>query len=437
MDKQKVETLVELSIIFSLLRYSDKLYNKISFLTKEDFIYFGGAYEIVTSFLKETEAFKLLKLRDILPADYLENFEDYIADEDDLDTIVRYAELLREKNILSKAEKQIKILSGKKFTSTQELYEQIKSIQDTIIFGKPVADEIYDISKMMDVFEKEFTSEKIRFGFNFSGQNIDKYIYDFVPGNVVVIGARPNIGKTLLALHISRSNAQLGVPTHFISLEMKPYQIFVRLLSMVSGVSAAKIFKNALNEEEEILVKEAQEYLKQQRMPLYFTSTFDGQLSSIENLMRKSVYENGTKIFVIDYIQLMSNPSYAHTRHLEIASIAQRMKNLAIELDVAIVEISQLSRKLNNISDPQMSDLKESGDIEQAASIVALLGDKGEEIVEEITIGDEIHPVVKKKILFKVDKQRNGPKFSAIVSFDTISFFPVVEEVIFGKPEKK
>lgn len=433
----QIDLVIELSIIFSLVRYEQNLFSRISFLNKEDFVYLKEPFEIVVNNLNQSEAYKLSLLRGHIPVEYIDNYESFVADEDDFDQIVKYANLLREKALLKKVEQKFKLISNKKFSSTEQIYNELKSIQEIIFHNRPSSENIMTIQDILDVFSKEAISQKLSFGFCFGGLDIDKYIYDFVPGNTIVIGARPNIGKTLLSLHIIRKNAEKGIPSHFISLEMKPYQIFTRYISMLSGIPSVKIFRNYLDEEEKIIIEELKKDLLAQKIPIYFTSTFDGSLQNIESLMRKSVFEFGTKLFVIDYLQLMSNPQYNQSRHLEIASIVQRLKNLAIELDVSIVEVSQLSRKLNNKEDPQMSDLKESGDIEQAASLVVLLGDKGEDVIDKVNVGNEEHPIIRKKLLFKVEKQRNGPKFSAIVSFNTIDFSPQVEDILWGSEKSK
>ncbi len=428
--------LIELEIVFSLIRNKD-FYHKISFLVPEDFVYLSKAYDYVVNHRSDPEASLLTDLVsfEFIRKDDIALFDEIVAEGKNLNVTKKYADWLKEKSTLRRIYPKLKTLATKTFVTTGEIYSEIKEIQEEISKSSFKKADILSVEEMADEFFSEL--EKVdgyRFGFRFDGEDIDSYIYDFVPGNVFVIGARPGIGKTLVSLHISYKNALEGIPVHIISMEMTKFQIFGRLISMISKIPAYKIFKKEMSEDEKKLAQYTIEQIKQ--WPIYFTSTHDGSLENIESIIRRSVYENDTKIFFIDYLQLMSNAKFSGNRHLEIGSIAQRLKTLAIELNTSIVEISQLSRRLNE--EPNIDDLKESGDIEQAASLIMLMSNRKEEEIERITLPSGENVVTTKKFLnLYIKKQRNGPLFNAVVSYDTKYFNFKVEEINFNQGKKK
>lgn len=429
--------LIELEIIFSIIKHR-KFYNKVSFLNKEDFEYFGNAYDYITknNALPEVVLLKDLVEQGLIKKEFVDLYDELVPSEGDLNLTQKYASWIKEKSVLKKIVPKVKAISSKTFTSVDQIYFELRNIQEDIAKSHITKTDVLTLDDLAEIFFAEIDKTDVyRFGFRFDGEDLDGYIYDFVPGNVVVIGARPGIGKTLLSLHVAYKLALEDIPVHMISMEMTKFQIFSRLATMLTSIPSYKIFKKELTNDEKQVIKETISQI--QSWPLYFTSTHDGTLDFIESLIRRSAYENGTKVFIIDYLQLMSNPQFSGNRHLEIGSIAQRLKTLAIELDVTIVEISQLSRRLNE--EPNIDDLKESGDIEQAASLIVLMWNKKEEELEKITDsnGNIKSVTTRKYVNFKVGKQRNGPLFKAIVSYDTKTFNFRVEEITFGQDESK
>jgi len=428
--KDQDRYLIELEIIFAIIKHKSKFLGHVNFLEKEYFKYFADAFEYSVKHYLEPVAAILsdLNTRGLLSSEDLELFEQIVPDESDLKITRQYADWLRKSYKREKALNKLQKVTLSKSQDLDSLYKNLKDIIDDISIGTTSSTSILSVEDMYQEFIRDQNKpETYRFGFRFSGHSLDDYVYDMIPGNTIVIGARPGIGKTLLSIHIALQHAIEDTPVHMISFEMTKAQIFGRLISMVSKIPAYKIFKKQLDEDDLEVIKLTTESIKS--WPLYFTSTSDGNVDSIESLIRRSVYENGTKIFIIDYLQLMSNPRFTGNRHLEIGSIAQKLKTLAIELDTCIIEISQLSRKLNE--EPEIDDLKESGDIEQAASMIALLSTVRDEKI------DDYSGIVKRYIKLAVKKQRNGPLFSAIVSYDTRNFEFNVEEFNLGLSNKK
>lgn len=237
--------------------------------------------------------------------------------------------------------------------------------------------------------------------------DVDRTIIDFAPGNTVVIGARPSVGKTSLSIFSALKNAMEGIPVHFFSLEMPPRQLGAKVLNFLTKISSKKILKKDLTYDEKKKLYNATKTLE--TLPVKFTSYPDMPLSTLMQGIRDSRLKYGTQMVFVDYLQLINYSLPNRGRNQEVAYIAQQLKSAAIELDVCIVELSQLSR--NDKAEPTMSDLKESGDIEQAASYIALMWEESSTEFKELK-AKGIQP-----IWFKVDKQRNGEKGRFMLNF--------------------
>jgi len=243
----------------------------------------------------------------------------------------------------------------------------------------------------------------------------------FAAGDLVIIAARPSMGKTSLALNIALLTASQGNGVVFFSLEMPKEQIALRLLSMHSGVPLEKIRAGHLDTGQEDEVRKSRSTLAR----LDITVDDDGMVSmrEIRMRLRKILMKNpGVKVAMIDYLQLMS-ASNIKERHLQIAEISRGLKLLARELNIVIIALSQLNRQLETRVDkrPLLSDLRESGSIEQDADLILFVyrddvykvqkeKEKEKELRAkgmEYKVNINEQPVSKAEII--IGKQRNGP----------------------------
>jgi replicative DNA helicase len=192
------------------------------------------------------------------------------------------------------------------------------------------------------------------------------------PGDLIIVAGRPSMGKTAFALNmVEYITVFLKVPTLVLSLEMSSHQLIERLLSSVSGMDGYHIKRGYLSDFDHDNLKDAGDAL--QAAPLYIDD--QGGLSSIEVIAKakSAVYKWGTCVLVIDYLQLMRGEGY--NQNNIIADISRSMKALAKELHIPVVLISQLSRGTENREEkrPRMSDLRDSGSIEQDADLICML----------------------------------------------------------------
>ena len=221
------------------------------------------------------------------------------------------------------------------------------------------------------------------------------------PSDLILVAARPSMGKTSFVLNIAQYAAiRANVPVAIFSLEMSKDQLVQRMLSAEANVELQKIRTGDLSEEDWIKLVEAAGPLSQ--APIYIDDTPGISVMEMRSKARRLKLEKGLGMIIIDYLQLMSGRGRAENRQQEISEISRSLKALARELSVPVGPLSQLSGAAEARTDqrPMLSDLRESGAIEQDADLVAFL------------YRDEYYnPDTEKKNIAEViiAKQRNGP----------------------------
>jgi len=194
--------------------------------------------------------------------------------------------------------------------------------------------------------------------------------------NLIILAARPGMGKTAVALDFAYQPAKLhNIPVALFSLEMSKLELCGRIMSAESGITSQKINNNTTNPDELNAVINDSKVLD--GVPLYIDDTAALSLVRLRSKAYRLVMEQGVQLIVIDYLQLMSGSGDEGNREQEISVISRGLKALAKELDIPIIALSQLSRQVENRpghgKKPQLSDLRESGAIEQDADMVIFL----------------------------------------------------------------
>jgi replicative DNA helicase len=194
-------------------------------------------------------------------------------------------------------------------------------------------------------------------------------------GNLVILAARPAMGKTAVALDYAYFPASQGIPVAFFSLEMTGKELAGRLMSKESHISSQKINNNLVDTDE--LTALRKDCLVFNNLPLYIDDTPSLTLTRLRSKALRMKREHNIQLLIIDYLQLMSGSSEKDNREQEISKLSRGLKNLAKELDIPVIALSQLSRQVENrpggSKKPQLSDLRDSGSIEQDADMVIFL----------------------------------------------------------------
>jgi len=254
-----------------------------------------------------------------------------------------------------------------------------------------------------DVFEqiKKTCEQKRPFsglptGFSY----LDHLLNGFQGGDLIVIGARPSTGKTALALNFAVSIAQKGYPVGFFSLEMSISQLVIRILALLSKIEGNFIRSGRLEEKE--IERLMNSMAKLQDLPIYLNELTGLNCTELRFIAKKMRSKWNVQAFFIDYLQLISPPR-VENRNQEIEEITRRIKLLARELNVPFILLSQLNRKLEERQDkrPVLSDLRDSGAIEQAADVVGFLYPKGQEEVDLIIAKHRNGPIGEVPLRFK------------------------------------
>lgn len=266
----------------------------------------------------------------------------------------------------------------------------------------------------VDEIEKMAAREGTLTGIGSGYKYLDDLTGGFQNSDLIILAARPSMGKTALALGFAYNAAlKYKVPVGIISLEMSSKQIALRLLSFASNLPLYRIRNARLNKDEWLEIPRAASKLSE--LPIYIDDTPGQTITEVRARARRLQMQYDVQMIVLDYLQLMQPPKRAESQQQAIAAISRQLKGLAKELDIPVIALSQLSRAVETRGGdkrPILSDLRDSGAIEQDADMVMFVfreayykKDKKEDEpvsnVAEIIIG----------------KQRNGPTGTAKLTF--------------------
>lgn len=249
--------------------------------------------------------------------------------------------------------------------------------------------------------------------------DLDSLTQGFQKSDLIIIAGRPSMGKTALGLNIAANiikNSKL--PVLFFSLEMSKQQIMYRLLAMETNINQMRLKTGELYQNDWLKLNKIIKILA--KFPLFIDDTFDLSIQDIRSKIKTIIFEqNQIGLIIIDYIQLMQNSKLRiENRVQELSQITRSLKTIAREFNIPIIGLSQLSRNVENRIDkkPILSDLRESGSIEQDADLVLLLYQNKSQNSDQINIRktsktDNIIELI-------IAKHRNGPIGTVKLKFD-------------------
>lgn len=247
------------------------------------------------------------------------------------------------------------------------------------------------VEENKDNYFKEIETKKIYTGF----KSIDECIGGLEGGEIFVIGARPGVGKSAFVTQIITNMAEKGLKVGYFNLEMSYKQVYERILARFSklGLTRIKKAKHFLNDEKERFDK-ANEKMNMRNLII---SSGSKKISDVKAESRHQEFD----VIIIDYLQLIRPDRIFNNRASEVGEISKSLKGLAMELNIPVIALSQMNRENDETQEPNISDLRESGDIEQDASIIALMWN-----MNETDKG------------FKIGKNRQGELLKIAMNFD-------------------
>ena len=242
---------------------------------------------------------------------------------------------------------------------------------------------------------------------------LDSFTQGFQKSDLIIIAGRPSMGKTALALNIGLNVIKaLTLPVVFFSLEMSKEQLIYRLITTETNISNMRLKTGNLYKEDWLKLNKTIQNLSS--LPLFIDDTPNPTIQDIKMKIKKVIFEqNQIGLIIIDYLQLMQNTKFkTETRSQELSQITRSLKNIAREFQVPIIALSQLSRSVENRTNkrPILSDLRESGSIEQDADVVLMLYRESYYNSNPINTNNSIQLIIA--------KQRNGPVGTIDLQFD-------------------
>jgi len=262
--------------------------------------------------------------------------------------------------------------------------------------------------------------------------DLDQYLSGLQKSDLIIIAARPSMGKTTLALDIARQAAlKQNVPTAIFSLEMSTQQLVDRMLAAQSKVNAWNLRTGNLSAESEFSkIRDSLDLLS--RAPIFVDDMAGNSIIQMRSVCRRIKAANGLGLIIVDYLQLMSTSKNYDNMVNQVTEISRSLKGLAKEFDVPVIALSQLSRAVESRGGrPRLSDLRDSGSIEQDADVVMFIHreDKGKDESEKTNIAEIL-----------IEKHRNGPVGKVSLYFDekTTTFMTIEKTNIgnFGPAEE-
>lgn len=326
-----------------------------------------------------------------------------------------YCKIVEEKSILRRLIKSCNDVILKSYEDTEEVNAIIEKAEKSIFDitqgrhreGFAPINEV--LLKSFSKIEERAANQDALTGVTTGFIDLDFKLSGFQKSDLILLAARPSMGKTAFALNLA-SNAALkgGASVAIFSLEMSKEQLVQRMISATAHVDLQKIISGRLSEDEWIQIINAMGPLSQAK--IFIDDTAGISLMEMKAKCRRLKIEKGLDLVLIDYLQLMQSESRHENRQQEISAISRGLKALAKELECPVVALSQLSRAPELRSDhrPILSDLRESGAIEQDADVVLFL------------YRDEYYnPETEKKNIGEViiAKHRNGPTGSVELVF--------------------
>jgi replicative DNA helicase len=335
--------------------------------------------------------------------------------------VSHYAKIVKEKSILRDLIKASAAITEDAFGEQEDIEDLLDDVEQKIFavsqksvirYFSPIRE---DLKEAYSRIEKLHQGEGERFrGVPTGFTGVDNLLSGFQRSDFVIVGARPSFGKTSFALDIARHIAvEEHLPVGFFSLEMSREQVTDRLIAAEAQVDLWKLRTGRLKDDTDFQMIQAA-FDRLNDAPLYIDDTPSPNVVQIRSMARRLQAEKGhLGLVVIDYLQLIQPRSNYESMVQQVTEISRGIKSMARELDVPVLTISQLSRAVDQreVKIPRLSDLRESGSLEQDADVVMFIYPKDIGKMEVPPEDENVAEII-------IAKHRNGPQGSVRLFFD-------------------
>jgi len=421
-------TEAEQSVLGSILIDKNTIHKVADLLRPEDF--YNPAHEKIFEAILELHEksqpidvltlTNRLKERNLLQgvggAGYVSELTNHVATSSHAD---HFAKIVKEKKILRDLIKASAEITEGAFTPSQELEELLDKVEQKILNISqsslpknfiPVKDELKGAYERIErLHEHRGILRGVTTGFS----GLDNILSGLQKSDFVVLGARPSLGKTSLALDIARQVAlKEKIPVGIFSLEMSREQVIDRLIAAEANVPLWKLRTGKLSGETEFqMIQHALDKLS--GAPIYIDDTPSPNILEMRSMSRRLQIEHGLGLLVVDYLQLIAPRRNSDNMVSQVTEISRGLKGLARELNVPLLALSQLSRAVDQRDNkkPQLHDLRESGSIEQDADVVLFIYRKDRDKIDVPPEEQGVAQII-------IAKHRNGPLGQVDLRFD-------------------
>src|SRR5262245_8548977 len=407
----------EKSVLGSILVNNEHYYRVIESLRPEDF--YLDAHRVIfrqmIELIEQSKVIDLITIQDELDRvsqlesaggiTYLAGLLDGIPH---LVNIEHYIQIIRERSTLRQMINAANKIMAECFDQADPADEILDRAEQSLfsLSEKRIRTGFVSVKEMelpaTRLLEKLYTEREMITGVSTGFRDLDRMTSGLQPSDLVILAARPSMGKTAFVLNIAQHVAlHKQAPVGMFSLEMSKEQLLMRMLCAESRVDAHKVRTGYLSKEDFRKLIDTLGVTTQ--APLYIDDSSTLTVMEMRAKCRRLKAEHGLSLIIVDYLQLMSGYGRVENRNQEISGISRGLKALAKELNVPVIALSQLSRapeQRQGDHRPQLSDLRESGSIEQDADLVAFI------YREEVYKPSEENAGLAELI---ISKQRNGP----------------------------
>lgn len=415
----------EMSLLGALLVGDDQAWGEIyGYLSAEDFYKpaHGKIFFAIQSLEEKGEPIDILTVSHFLEK---ENNLEKAGHSSYLAELVSYtpsrvsisacAKIIKEKSLLRAVIKQssqhIRQAQAQEFEEIDIFLDQMEA--DIFkLSQKQIDQHVYPMNQLvkqsLDQLENLHSKHLNITGLSTSFEELDNMTSGFQPGELIVIAARPSMGKTALSLNMAMSLALEGKKIAFFSVEMAKEQMLIRLLSSLNRIHLSSLKTGNISEKSWDLLMEGASRLSSSQFFIDDSSHISP--FEVRSRARRLKAQHGLDFIVVDYIQLMSMKKSMDSREREVSEMCRLLKSIAKELSLPVLALSQLNRGVENRTNrrPLLSDLRESGSIEQDADVIIML------------YRDEYYnpnTTQKGKTELIISKQRNGPTGTVILNW--------------------
>ena len=327
-----------------------------------------------------------------------------------------HARVVMEKWILRQLISSSMQIAGSAYEGNEDVFDLLDAAETKIfqISEKGIKESFKSMDKAVKealelieaIHSKNISTFSVPSGFF----ELDDLLGGFQKSDLIIVAARPSMGKTALAMSAARNAAiDHNIPIGIFSLEMATIQLATRLISAEARINAHNVRTGKFKAEEGAKISRTVHKLS--KAPIYIDDTPAISILELRAKARRLRNEKHVGMIIVDYLQLLSSSTMMESREREISTISRSLKALAKELNIPVIALSQLNRQVESRSDkkPQLSDLRESGSIEQDADVVLFLYRPEIYGINQYSYGDMNGESTEGIAEIIIGKQRNGP----------------------------